>query len=139
MQDPNASQQALLTRHNVGGYPFLDIGERFVISHASYDPGVLRTAPTDPSSQPLSQQEIARQLSSDNQLSRNVLGAANYVTAAICVTTNNQPASVCSDPSIQRLETSIGQTGSSSLPAGTLLAGQGGSSAVDIRRRENWF
>ena len=29
-----------------------------------------------------------------------VLGGANYITAAICKMTNNQPASVCAAPSI---------------------------------------
>lgn len=139
LQQPDASQQALLQSHNVGGYPFLDIGERFTISHASYDPGVLRANPTDQSSQPLSQQEIAGKLSSDNPLSRNVLGAANYITAAICVTTKNQPDAVCSDPSIQRLETTIGQTASSPQPGSLSLASNGELSVVDVPRRGNWF
>jgi len=112
----------------------MDIGDRYLIVSPSYDPAVLRTNPQDSSSSPLSQQEIADQLSTVNPLSQNVLGTANFLTAAICSITNNQPSSVCSDPSIQSIETSI-KPSQSSIPSGSsLLLALVGPSALDVRR-----
>jgi Domain of unknown function (DUF929) len=113
LQTPTDDQQQLLTRNNVTGYPFMDIGERYLINHPSYDPGVLRSDSQNPSSQPLSQQQIADQLSSDNKISESILGTANYLTAAICQITKNQPGSVCNDASIQHIEGTLAQTSSS--------------------------
>ena len=110
LQTPTADQQQILTHYNVTGYPFMDIGDRYVIMSASYDPIILRTNPQDQNSQPLSQQEIASQISSENALSKSVLGAANYLTAAICSITNNQPSAVCGDASIQQIEKTLSQT-----------------------------
>src|SRR5579884_1672101 len=101
LQNPTSAEQQILNQYNVSGYPFMDIGNRYVINSASYDPAVLRSNPSDPNSQPLSQQEIANQLSSKNTISNNVLGVANFLTAAICKVTNNAPSSVCNDPTIQ--------------------------------------
>ncbi len=117
LQTPNAAEQQILTMYNVAGYPFMDIGNRYLIENPSYDPAVLRTNPQDSSSQPLTQQQIASQLSTENTLSKNVLGTANYLTAAICSITKNQPSQVCSDTAIQSIETSIArQAGQTGLP-----------------------
>ena len=110
LQTPTANEQQLLTRYNVTGYPFMDIGDRYLITIPSFDPVVLRTNLQDPSSPPLSQQEIASQLSSGNKLSVCILGTANYLTAAMCSMTRNQPSNVCSDSSIQHIETSLSDT-----------------------------
>src|SRR5579884_1734260 len=56
LQNPGSQEQQVLTRNNVQGFPFMDIGDRYLITSASYDPGVLRTNSQDPNSQPLSQQ-----------------------------------------------------------------------------------
>ena len=34
-------------------------------------------------------------------VAQGVLGSANYITAAICKMTNNQPANVCTSPAIR--------------------------------------
>lgn len=131
LQTPTASQQQLVSTYDgppyiaaqyAGGYPFIDIGNRYLATGVSYDPGVLRTNPQDSSSAPLTQQEIASQLSTSNALSKSVLGAANYLTAAICTITQNKPASVCSDPTIQHIESSLAQTAQARIASGGLLA-----------------
>ena len=134
IQTPTADQQQLLTQYNVTGYPFIDIGNRYLITVASYDPALLRSNPKDSSSQPLSQQDIASQLATGNTLSKNILGVANYLTAAICTSTNNQPSTVCSDASIQQIESSLAKL--------SVTSGGAGHSAdvgpLDmVRRQEN--
>jgi hypothetical protein len=62
LQTPDSQEQQILTRNNVQGFPFMDIGDRYLITGASYDPGVLRANAQDTNSQPLTQQEIASQL-----------------------------------------------------------------------------
>ncbi|HEY7416005.1 MAG TPA: DUF929 family protein [Ktedonobacteraceae bacterium] len=139
LQTPTGEEQQLLTRYNVTGYPFMDIGDRYLITASSFDPAVLRTNPQDPSSPPLSQQEIARQLSSGNKLSVCILGTANYLTAAVCSITNNQPANVCGSSSIQHIETSLSQARQSyTLPAH--LVGEAVTSpfTADVWRRLSW-
>lgn len=92
---------------NAGAIPFLDFGNRFITIGANYDGGVLRTNPQDQYSQALSAQNIASQLGSNNTLSQNVLGSANYYTAAICTLTKNAPASVCNTSTIQQIEQTL--------------------------------
>lgn len=45
LQTPTADQQQILNQYNVSGYPFMDIGGRYLIESASYDPTVLRACP----------------------------------------------------------------------------------------------
>jgi len=135
LQTPNAAEQQILTTYNVAGYPFMDIGGRYLIENPSYDPTVLRTNQQDASSQPLTGQQIANQLSTENTLSKNVLGVANYLTAAICSITKNQPSQVCSDTAIQSIETSIAQTSQSNGPSGSSsLLSLAAFPAIDVRR-----
>jgi hypothetical protein len=137
LQTPTTDQQQILTRYNVGGYPFMDIGDRYILTNASYNPTVLRSNPQDQNSTPLSQQDIATQLASENQLSKDILGTANYLTAATCALTNNQPATVCSDATIQKIETSL----SSGTKSGTTVGSspqatiEGGVPVADVWRR----
>ena len=57
-----------------------------------YDPAVLKG---------LTWSQIAADLHNPSSpVAQGVLGGANYITAAICKMTNNQPASVCAAPSI---------------------------------------
>jgi thiol-disulfide isomerase/thioredoxin len=136
LQTPTAAEQQILTRYNVTGYPFMDIGDRYLITGPSFDPTVLRTNPQDQNSPPLSQQDIANQLSTGNTLSKDVLGSANYLTAAICSITNNAPSSVCNDPTIQSIESSIAKTtpqANASSSSSSLLTFVG-TSVMDVKR-----
>jgi serine/threonine protein kinase len=97
LQTPTPAEQALLTKYDAppyvpssaysGSIPFLDFGNRYVSIGASYDPGVLAG---------LSWSTIAADLSNPNSpVAKAVDGSANYLTAAICSMTGNQPASAC--------------------------------------------
>ena len=97
LQSPTAQQNQIWARYepdpNQRGYPFIDIGNKYVIKGPIYDPGVLKG---------LTWSQIAAAMQNPSSpVAQGVLGAANYITAAICKTTNNQPASVCAAPSIK--------------------------------------
>jgi thiol-disulfide isomerase/thioredoxin len=108
LQTPTAAQQALFTKYDSGTYvpgltqpgafPFIDFGNKYLVVGASYNAGVLSgktwaqiaAALKDPSS----------------SIAKAVDGTANYITAAICGMTGNQPASACT-PAVKSLESKI--------------------------------
>ncbi len=98
-------------------FPFVDTANQYVALSAGYDPTIL----LDSSQNPLTWQSIASSLSDNKStVSKDVLGMANYITATICQTTNQQPAAVCGNTAIQTIEKSLGQT--SSIPGSNPLA-----------------
>jgi thiol-disulfide isomerase/thioredoxin len=105
LQTPTSAQQALLTKYDASPYttqagaiPFLDFGNKYVTIGTPYDPGVLAG---------LSWATIAADLHNANSpVAQAVNGTANYITAAICKMTNNQPASACT-AAVQALESKI--------------------------------
>ena len=101
LQTPTKAQEALVTKYDSssgGAIPFVDFGNKYVISGASYDAGVLSG---------LSWATIASDLSNPNSaVAKAVDGTANYITAAICQLTGNQPASACT-ATVKSLESKI--------------------------------
>ena len=107
LQTPTAAQQALITKYDAppyvpsaaaGAIPFVDFGNKYLISGASYNAGVLSG---------LSWATIAADLSNPNSaVAKAVDGTANYITAAICQLTGNQPASACT-ATVKSLESKI--------------------------------
>ncbi|MGH3194848.1 MAG: DUF929 family protein [Streptosporangiaceae bacterium] len=105
LQTPTKAQQALLTKYDAAPYtteagavPFIDFGNKYVSIGSPYDPGVLAG---------LSWSRIAADLSNPNStVAKAVDGTANYITAAICKMTGNQPASACT-ATVQSLESQI--------------------------------
>jgi Domain of unknown function (DUF929) len=105
LQTPTAAQQQLLSTYDAppyvnsqdaGAIPFVDVGNQYVLSGASYSPQVL---------QGWTHEQIAAKLSNPaDAVTKGIVGTANYMTAAICVQTQNKPASVCSDKTIQSIE-----------------------------------
>ncbi|HZE15348.1 MAG TPA: DUF929 family protein, partial [Mycobacterium sp.] len=91
LQATTTEQQKLWDKYNANSYPFIDIGNKYMVT-VLYDPQVLAgktwaqiaSALHDPSS----------------PIARGVLGAANYLTAAICKVTGNSPAGVCSSAAV---------------------------------------
>jgi len=76
-----------------GSIPFVDIGGRYLISGASFSPQVL---------QGKTHEQIASALRDPkSDIAQSVDGAANGITAAICATTDNTPASVCKTSGVQ--------------------------------------
>jgi hypothetical protein len=81
-----------------GSIPFLDFGNEYVSIGASYSPQVLSG---------LSWSTIATDLGNpDSTVAKSVDGTANYITAAICSMTGNQPPSACTT-TVRSLETQL--------------------------------
>jgi hypothetical protein len=100
LQTPTAAEQALATKYGTGYIPFIDIGNAYVeVGNLNpYGPQVL---------QGKSWSAIAAALGNPSSaIAQGALGSANYLTAAMCKLTNNQPASACT-PAIQTLETQL--------------------------------
>lgn len=83
-----AAESATVKKYDpTGGIPFLDIGGKYLINGASYDPTVLHGQ---------THAQIAAALSDPaSAIARGVDGTANVITAAICQATAQQPAAVC--------------------------------------------
>ncbi|HWG02548.1 MAG TPA: DUF929 family protein [Trebonia sp.] len=107
LQTPTKAQEALINKWDVppyvpqgynGSIPFVDFGNKYMISGASYDGSVLAgktwaqitTALKNPSS----------------PIAKGIDGTANYITATICKLTGNQPASACT-PAVQSIESKL--------------------------------
>jgi thiol-disulfide isomerase/thioredoxin len=99
LQATTAVQQALWDKYDANSYPFIDFGGKYDITAPSYDPQVLQgktwaqiaTALHDPAS----------------PIAQGALGAANYITAAVCKMTNGQPSSVCASSTITGIEAKL--------------------------------
>ena len=96
LQTPTPAQQAMLSKYNPeGSIPFVNLGNKYVITGASALPSVLAGK---------SWATIAAELSdASSPVAQAVNGTANFMTAAICKMTSNQPASVCT-PSVTGLQ-----------------------------------
>lgn len=101
LETPTAAQQELVTKYDTSGsIPFVDFGNRYAFSGAMYLPDVLGG---------MSWQAVADALQqSDSTQAKAVLGSANFITAAICKLTADQPAPVCSSATIQAIEKTLG-------------------------------
>jgi hypothetical protein len=94
LQRLSPGQQSLLDAYDrapyspeAGAIPFLDLGNRFVMVGAGYNPAVL---------QGMRLTQIASALSHPRSaVAQGVDGTANALTAAICQMTGGQPGSVC--------------------------------------------
>ena len=81
---------------SAGSIPFILLGNRQTSTGAYYNPNLLSGLPY---------QDIASKLKDPkSDIAKNILGSANYVTAAVCQLTQNQPASVCTTGAIPQLE-----------------------------------
>jgi Domain of unknown function (DUF929) len=90
LQTPTSQQQALVSKYdsaNQGAIPFIDFGNKYMISGASYSPQLLAGKTWS---------QIASALKDPSSpIAKAVDGTANYLTAAICKLTSNQPATAC--------------------------------------------
>ena len=101
LQTPTSAQAALGTAYDPqGSIPFIDIGNKYV--------QVGNLSPLQPSL--LTGKTWAQIASAMNDPSSSVgkavIGNANYMTAAICKLTSNQPATACT-PAIQKLQANL--------------------------------
>lgn len=82
-----------------GGIPFVSYANQYVTTAGPYQPTMLAN---------LSWQQIASQLNNPNSdVTKAIVGTANYQTATICKLTNNEPANVCSASYIQQIEATL--------------------------------
>jgi hypothetical protein len=113
LQTLNKQQAKLLTTYNTskftggsstssGSIPFIDFGNKAIISGASYSPAIL---------QGLSRQEIAGGLTTaKSPVTKAIVASANYMSAATCATDGQQPASVCKSKGVTEADKAMGLT-----------------------------
>jgi hypothetical protein len=106
LQTPTAEQQAIVNKYDAppytnqtGSIPFVTYANQYVTIGAGFQ---------NTSIQDLTWQQIASKLSDPNdQVTKNIVGNANYITASICQSTDNQPAVVCQAAPIPDIEKQI--------------------------------
>jgi hypothetical protein len=99
LQTPTTAEENLLDTYDTAPYttqpgsiPFVDFGNRYILSGASYNPQIL---------QGKSASEIANALSDPtSEIAAGADGTANLLTAALCKITSGKPQTVCADPTI---------------------------------------
>jgi hypothetical protein len=85
-----------MSPNNDGSIPFISMGNQFLISGASYDPGLLSG---------LTRTQIASNLSAPSDpVTQAIITSANEQTAALCKLTNQQPGNVCSSSGVTAAE-----------------------------------
>jgi hypothetical protein len=100
LQTPTSAETALLQKYNTGGsIPFVDFGGKYA---QSGDLAMLA-----PANLTGNWEKIAGDLKDPSTSNAKAVdGAANFMTAAICKLTNNQPATACT-PAIQALQAQL--------------------------------
>ncbi len=103
LQTPTSQQQQVFTTYDntpytqsPQSYPFVDYGGYYITIGGAYLPTNLQN---------VSWQIIAAGLGdSTNPATQDIIGTANQMTAAICLTDHQQPGAVCQLATIQQLE-----------------------------------
>ncbi len=119
LETPSAADQKIFATYDTSPYvsgtsgsiPFVYFNGEYLISGATYDAGVLQGKTWD--------QIAAAMNDPSSAVAKGAIGAANGITAAICLTTKNKPSNVCSLPVIKSLQTQINATPSSSSSSST--------------------
>lgn len=98
-----AEQQAVMAKYDAppytqsrGGVPFTSVANQYLAANSGFSPRLIEG---------LSWEEIASRLSNpQDPATRGIVGNANYLTAAICQATDQQPASVCTVAPIPEIQ-----------------------------------
>jgi hypothetical protein len=99
LQRPTPQQAALFARYAGGSFPFVDIGNQYLVPQAQYLPSALAG---------LSWAQVAAAMRDPSSaVGQDIDGAANMITAAICKLTHGQPAGVCASPGVTAASGSI--------------------------------
>jgi uncharacterized protein DUF929 len=103
LQNPTSAQNAVWAKYepdpNTRGYPFIAFGNKLVLKGPIYDAAVL---------QGKTWSQIAADLKNPTSpVAQSVVGAANYITGAICKMTNNQPSDVCSSAAVTAVQSGL--------------------------------
>jgi thiol-disulfide isomerase/thioredoxin len=98
LQAPTPQEQQLWNKYDPNSFPFIDVGNKYMIS-VIYDPAVLAGKTWS---------QIASALHDPSSpIAQGADGAANYLLAALCNTTGDQPASACGLSAVKSLERKI--------------------------------
>ena len=133
LETPTADEQQIVNKYDAppytnqtGSIPFTDIGNQYLMIGPGFSPQVFEGK---------NWQQIASALSdSSSPIAQGVIGTANYLTAAICMTTNQKPASVCQAAPIPAIEQTLNTT---SFNTGSpQLATTGIASVAYIKRQD---
>jgi hypothetical protein len=93
LQRPTAPEQALFNQYGGGSIPFVDIGNRYLLPQVQYDPAALAG---------LSWTQVAAAMHDPSSpVAKDIDGAANVITAAICGLTGGQPGGVCQSAGVK--------------------------------------
>jgi hypothetical protein len=110
LKNADKSEQAVINKYSTPtyipgatagqvGFPFIDIGNVALISGATYSPLMLAG---------LSHNDIASHLNDPtNSVTQSIVGTANYITAAICASTKQQPTAVCTSAGVKAAATAL--------------------------------
>ena len=99
LQQPSSQEVALFNKYANNSIPFLDIGNRYLLPAPSYSPGDLAN---------LTWAQIAADMRDPSSpVAKDIDGAANIITAAICKVTNGQPGDVCTSSGVTAATGSI--------------------------------
>jgi hypothetical protein len=83
---------ALFRRYSGSSFPFVDIGNRYLVSRAQHLPSALAG---------LSWAQVAAAMRDPaSPVGKDIDGAANMITAATCKLTHGQPGNVCTSPGV---------------------------------------
>jgi hypothetical protein len=95
LQRLTPTQQAIFAKYdNLRAVPFADFGNRYALTGSSFDPTALEHETWS---------QIAAELNNPHGIrGRSILGTVNYITAAICQLTHDQPATACT-PTVRSL------------------------------------
>jgi hypothetical protein len=103
LQATTAKQQQIWKRYSPNGqtgFPFIDFGNKYLIDGPIYDPAVLAG---------MNWQQISAALHDpSSNVAKSALGAANFITAAICKMTGGQPGNVCTSSGVTQAAAHLG-------------------------------
>jgi thiol-disulfide isomerase/thioredoxin len=101
-----------------GSFPFISVGNQYVSAGAYYSPTVIEGK---------THSDIVSEIDDPTtDISRDILGSANYLTAEICALTNNQPASVCGADPIPTIQGKLPQ------PTASISHDNAGLANIDV-------
>jgi Domain of unknown function (DUF929) len=91
LEHPTSEETAIFNKYANGSFPFIDIGNKY-LAGTEYVPSAL---------QGMSWSAVAAAMRTPSSaVARDIDGAANMITAAICKLTNGQPGNVCSSAGV---------------------------------------
>jgi Domain of unknown function (DUF929) len=106
LQTPTAAQESLMSTYDVpprvstkGAIPFVDLGNKYMVGGAQYNPSVLQGKTWSQVASALNDKSSA--------IGQGADGAANMITAAICKITKGNPGSVCGSPEVKGMQGKI--------------------------------